>query len=974
MMIAGRILQGQNPYIRHLTVNDGLPSNNVYNVLQDSRKFIWFATDAGVVQFDGTNFKTYTTADGLPNNEVMRLEEDSQGRLWLFHLNGSFSFIHKDRLYTNRNAAYLDSLSNNMYFRRMYEDEKGSLYFYSNLNREIFVLKSDQSIIKYQLPSKNCYRIDKKKLVQEHLINKIRIDDGVFWLYLSGGIYTAKSLTDTLIPYTTAFHVDKSFEGNDKFFFLDVTDRETGVAKIIKLDGSDITENFHFIKHRINENITDVHEDRAGNTWIPSYFSGVYVYRNAVPVFYLNIEKPQNIIEDHQGNIWVATLGNGIYCLHPAILQHQHYDIKQFSGKGLKAVAKDNDSCLWISDGNYLYQFKNNRVIKLTYPFTAEGGLNKIGFLKNGMIIMHEPNQVLKLYQAKVSGNDALSFILRASTDKPVKQFAIAPDNECFTTFDPLNIFLYKNEILVSQLYTKNIDRYTAAFYGPGGQLFIAGKVIYKLSNDSLTPCPELALLNGKSIRGHLNLNREAHLFNIGGDSLWIFFKKAMHSVNEHLDQNLPAQIRSLCYDGESFLFIATNNHIYWISDFFNVVKGKKLKLNHLDIRFSNISQIIIHNQSLCVASDDGLSFIPLNVLTVHNDNVPLAYFREIIINDSILAFNQNQSSVRGKHTIRFSLGNIHFSALQTIYAYMLKGRDNSWTITTDRSIAYQDLRPGKYTFKFKTRLPNSDWSMEQQHLIHVKPTLLQHPVFFIALVSIIIAITVAIILRRKNILYREQESAHQMLLLEQKALQSMMNPHFIFNALGSIQSYILKNNTADAGLYLSQFARLIRQNLNAVKSSMIPLEEEVDRLRNYLELERMRMNNRFSFTIDIDREIEEDVLIPTMILQPIVENAILHGLSPLDSEDGVIHIYFKPFDEKCLEITVEDNGIGIERSFMQSGQKDAHLQIGMNLTLKRLELIGHRMKVKTRISTTMACPECSNPGTKVTIYIPYVF
>jgi LytS/YehU family sensor histidine kinase len=209
------------------------------------------------------------------------------------------------------------------------------------------------------------------------------------------------------------------------------------------------------------------------------------------------------------------------------------------------------------------------------------------------------------------------------------------------------------------------------------------------------------------------------------------------------------------------------------------------------------------------------------------------------------------------------------------------------------------------------------------------------------------------------------------MLLLEQKALHSMMNPHFIFNALGSIQNYILKNKATDAGLYLSQFARLIRQNLNAIKTSMIPLDEEVDRLRNYLDLEKLRMNGRFSFVIDIADDIEEDVLIPTMILQPIVENAIWHGLSTLENE-GVIGINFTKIDDSSLRIVVEDNGIGIEKAALQTRQKDSHLQMGMNLTLKRLELIGKKLKVETSITTSDLMPGKPLPGTRVEIVVPF--
>lgn len=200
-----------------------------------------------------------------------------------------------------------------------------------------------------------------------------------------------------------------------------------------------------------------------------------------------------------------------------------------------------------------------------------------------------------------------------------------------------------------------------------------------------------------------------------------------------------------------------------------------------------------------------------------------------------------------------------------------------------------------------------------------------------------------------------------------------MMNPHFIFNALASIQSYILKNKATDAGNYLAQFARLIRQNLNATKTSLIDLEEEIERLRNYLELEQLRMNYRFNFEIIKDRSIDDELLIPTMILQPIVENAVWHGLADVDS-DGQIIIEFIPLGDQKLKIIIQDNGIGVEQASKQKSHKKNHLKIGMDITRKRLEILGKKMNIKTSIIVSEAFPGNPRPGTKVEIIVPVSF
>ncbi len=968
VQLASHPLQGQNPYIKNFTVNDGLPSNNVYNVFQDSRKFIWFATDAGVVRFDGTNFKTYTTADGLPNSEIMRIEEDSQGRLWLFHLNGKFSYIYKDRLFTARDEAFLDSLSNSMYFRRMYEDEEGSLYFYSNLNREIFVLDPDNKVSKYQLKPKHETVPGLSGIRQSRWIYKLTKHEGVFWLYLSGGIYMAETLSDSLIPFHTSNTIHRAFNQKNGNYFLDAYNKNIQEHKIIKYNGFHLIDSLYFDYRKPDEVITDICEDKAGNIWLSSYFTGIYIYKYGQLIQNVDIENAQNILEDHEGNMWIASLSNGVYRLHPSILMHRHIHSKEFSDKGIETITTE-DSSLWLSDGSYLYHLNKNNLRRSTRSL-SDGGINQIAILENGLIIINVPNQALKIYKLKNQNNNRFDLNLHTTINTPIKQFVIAPDKRSFTALDVFLLHLHHMEKPVSFIHRMHSDRFTALFYNSDGQLFAVGKDIYKVINDSLIRFQPLARLSGKLIRQHLNLNAETQLFNISGDSLWLFHADTLHSLTAHFQQNPPMQIRTMCSDGDSLLFMASSSHVYWSPKPLDALRGLTVALNTINVRFNNIQQIAIHNESLIVASEDGLSLIPLQTLVNKAARNPIAYFSQILVNGNPIKTGQDTSIVRGKHSFSFSLSSIQFSQENPIYAYILKGKDTSYTIQQSSNIVYQDLRPGKYTFEFKTKLPDSDWSKPQQYFINVKPTLVQHPLFIIMIGIIAVALLAGLYLLRKNKLLKEQDIAQQMLLLEQKALNSMMNPHFIFNTLGSIQSYILKNNPSDAGLYLSQFARLIRQNLNAIKTSMIPLDEEVDRLINYLDLERLRMCNRFSFSIDIDEEIDEDVLIPTMILQPVVENAIWHGIGSLQA-DGLITISFRYLDETRIKIIIEDNGIGINKSSAMAMKNDAHLHIGLSLTKRRLELIGTKTGTQTSFQTSEVYPDKENPGTKVEIVVP---
>ena len=272
---------------------------------------------------------------------------------------------------------------------------------------------------------------------------------------------------------------------------------------------------------------------------------------------------------------------------------------------------------------------------------------------------------------------------------------------------------------------------------------------------------------------------------------------------------------------------------------------------------------------------------------------------------------------------------------------------------------------------KLKARKATSPWSKPITFRITIRSTIWQHPLFYILMGILFVALVALFIIRRKNQQLKQQEIDHQLVTLEQKALQSMMNPHFIFNALGSIQSFLLRNKSGEAGLYLSQFARLIRQNLSAINSPMISLEEEIDRLKNYLDLERLRMSERFDYTVEMDDTVpEDDIQMPSMILQPYVENAVLHGISAIDYR-GLIRILISKQSEDVLTITIEDNGIGLQRSAVVSQRSEKHLHLGMGMTRKRLEILGKKFRVKTSVDISEAFPGSPNPGTRVTLVVP---
>lgn len=224
---------------------------------------------------------------------------------------------------------------------------------------------------------------------------------------------------------------------------------------------------------------------------------------------------------------------------------------------------------------------------------------------------------------------------------------------------------------------------------------------------------------------------------------------------------------------------------------------------------------------------------------------------------------------------------------------------------------------------------------------------------------------------------YREKKIREQnrFLVLEQKLLRSQMNPHFIFNSLSSIQSFIFESNPVEAGSYLSRFAELIRSILYNSREEYISLEKEVQTLTNYLDLQKLRYENKFDYEIDVDLLLDaETISIPPMMAQPFIENAIEHGIKHLDDK-GFINISFTLLDDTVL-IIVEDNGIGIRAAKKINNSKaKEHQSLATIITRERIEILNKGQKSKKYYMEIKDSTDLNGNvvGTKVKLIIPFV-
>jgi len=210
-----------------------------------------------------------------------------------------------------------------------------------------------------------------------------------------------------------------------------------------------------------------------------------------------------------------------------------------------------------------------------------------------------------------------------------------------------------------------------------------------------------------------------------------------------------------------------------------------------------------------------------------------------------------------------------------------------------------------------------------------------------------------------------------QLAEFEHKALHLQMNPHFVFNCLAAISSFIMQNGKEDAMKYLSKFSKLMRLTLEFSKESAIPIDKEIESLQNYLELEQLRFNQKFDFKINKDSEIEDDTAIPSLLLQPYIENAIIHGVAPKAGK-GFINIDFTQKDEQLICV-IEDDGVGIDTSReLKKNSVNIHKSMALEISKKRLETLEELENKKVNLKIEELKDENHNGrGTRITLELP---
>jgi two-component sensor histidine kinase len=392
-------------------------------------------------------------------------------------------------------------------------------------------------------------------------------------------------------------------------------------------------------------------------------------------------------------------------------------------------------------------------------------------------------------------------------------------------------------------------------------------------------------------------------------------------------------------------------------------------------INAKEINAISIINDKIYLATIRGLFYMPVD-LSFTNIVSPKIRISSFKADDKQYPIDKNIGLPYDNNDILITFSGIALRSRTAMkYYYRIIGNVEKWQ-ELPGSINYvrlNNLAPGTYEFQLKAANEDGILSDKTATLNIIVATPLWQKWWFISLLIIIVSTTVGIIfiVRIRNI-KKKAEILNKITESQLTALKAQMNPHFMYNTLNSIQDLVLQKDVKNTNYYLSRYSTLMRKILEISEQNQVDLNEEIEILKLYLELEQLRFGADFEFSIVCDLNINQNtIFIPSMIIQPFVENAIKHGLLHKKGSKSLV-IRFENHAEAII-CTIKDNGVGRQKAAeIKSRSPMAHKSFATNATQKRLELININRKNKITLEFTDLYSENVATGTEVKITIPY--
>lgn len=961
------IASAQTTYLPHYSTKSGLASNTCYFIHQDKKGFIWIATSNGVSRFDGTNFQNFGIEDGLPDTQILQIAEDRQQRLWFFALNGQVSFLKDGRFYNASNDKILANVQSNAVVVSFLQDSKGRIWLGTNAN--LIVCIDGNNVERFNCADKNSNFFN-AFLHEDKQGNIFALSDGSVHLFNRKNFVLTSLKLDPISTMSIANGSDNSL------FFLN----KSGLASFDGKTVSTLTKlPVTLLKNSSGYFYYDQFKKR---TWLATLSGAIAIDSSLKTVKYLQDIAINQVVRDKSANIWFAT-NQGIFMLPKESSRLSIIDAEDgLSSNVIKSISKDNENRLWLGTDDAVIDILNTKTFKID-----EVGLDDFKKFRTIKQLVFDPyhNSIyfssefgLGVFQQIDKGtsnvkyltetNNSMFVIKNFGLNMQANKMAIALSSGVINLEDCQNNLSFDaSRSTTNKNFIKGRARAYHVYYDHAGNLWYSnvaglaeyrnGKVIAHYKNDPLLT---------KRINDIYELTDGTLVLATDGYGL-LFYKnnKVIRQIKQ--SDGLTNNICLKLFVKNRELWVLNSGGVNKISNY--LAKPQVSNFDYgKDLLTDDVNDLFIDDSTAYFATNRGLILFNY-VKNQSNSNGPPVYITSIKKNLERLPLNGSNFNFKsGDNSIFLMFSAIDFSTSDITYRYRLNS-NSPYIETKTRRLDFSSLQPGSYQFEVSAKSQNSNWGAPASVSFSIAAPFWQ-TWWFLALLVLaggLIFYKLAAYLTKKQ-KDKEQNALklkNRILMLEQKALQAMMNPHFVFNVMNAIQHYINTQNTNSANKVLTGFARLIRKNLEICTKGYISLQEEIEYLKLYLKLEKNRFGDKLTYEFLIDERLDlEETVIPSMLLQPYVENAIWHGIMP-NEYGGKIAIAMNLTANNVLEIKIIDDGIGIDNSLRT--KKETHVSKGMQLTAERLKLLGEIDSKNIHLDVK----QNTKNGTTVSIFIP---
>lgn len=951
-LLFSTLLSAQNPHpiFRNLTIEKGLPSPEVHHCLQDSLGYMWFATDNGVSNYNGYEFRTFGIKDGLKHYVTFYLQRDRKERIWIATMHGHLYYIINDSLYAyefnniiEKNNPGLQYIADDFYIdeddTKYISLQKGGLIkILSDGHYEIF--KSKQSDIE-----KVAFEINERWLISHCSQSTSRKNPN--------RVGALKITSDTSLVLNSFISPDKVTPENDWIKrFPDNKIYRFNRSSLYRIQG----EECHIVKSFGYEvKLKAVHIDPQNRILIGGLSGGgIRRYSSSEGIENDDFEQflkgvsITSINEDNDGGFWITTIEKGVfYC---SDLDIKLYDrLSNFPTDHVSAIAPVDDTRMYVGfrSGELVFLDEGvNKSYMMNLPMNHDIIYDLLFDSKRQELWM--TNRRLNLFK---EGNWLTFKMLGYEKNNQISSFTkfieFDYSGDCLLGSHTLGfgVLDLNSRELVFTSESKEIASRTYCLFEDQSRRIWVGNIrgLFEFKNEKLiSPYPFHPEFNTR-VEAITELSNGTLVVGTKGEGVLLWNENNFTKIKQS-DGLVSNMVENIHVDKYDQIWVGTlnglskiwNNGASWSVDQITISNG---------LPSNEVTDIISRDSLLWIATTKGL-LKWTDRKSETNSNPPI--IESILLNNEIYDLQSNPVLSHRNNNIKINVLSINYRLNGNIQ-YRLRLNEGLWNYNKDRSFYFANLSPGEYSFEIQAQDENRAWSSSQFLDFYIKPPFWRTAWFFAGIFLIILSVTWYFIgVRIKGIKQSmQQESIIQD--LKYKALRAQMNPHFIFNCLNSIQNFILENDAKSANNYLNRFAHLIRGSLNSSDEKNHTLDQEIHLLENYLELEKLRFKNKFKYSIEVDPGLDlYETVIPPLLTQPIVENAIIHGMK-YKTSGGLIEISFHKKDYQLI-IKIKDNGPGIYQLDKDEEQfKMQYKSLGMNISQKRLMLanLANRVKIQ---------------------------